>query len=124
MSIDDIIEIYKIKANAFYVWLRKFKKNHNYSDLENRHGGGLSRAINPYWEKKILKMILNPATKYEFEDGKRGLSVDTALRFSKFFGNSVEFWMGIQDEYEIREEKAKISKELDKIKFYKELIPA
>lgn len=69
MSIDDIIEIYHIKANAFYVWLRKFKKNHNYSDLENKHGGGPSRAVNAYWEKRILKMILKPATEYGFEDG-------------------------------------------------------
>jgi transposase len=69
MSIEDIIEIYDIKLNAFYVWLRKFKKNHNYSDLENKHGGGPSKAISPYWEKRLLKMILKPATKYGFEDG-------------------------------------------------------
>ncbi|AYV57700.1 MULTISPECIES: HigA family addiction module antitoxin [Leptospira] len=67
---------------------------------------------------------LNPTRISEIIHGKRGISADTALRFSKFFGNSVEFWMGIQDEYEIREEREKISGELKEIKSYKELISA
>ncbi|EMJ62090.1 MULTISPECIES: HigA family addiction module antitoxin [Leptospira] len=67
---------------------------------------------------------LNPTRISEIIHGKRGISADTALRFSKFFGNSVEFWMGIQDEYEIREGREKISGELKEIKSYKELISA
>ncbi|MDR2418951.1 MAG: helix-turn-helix domain-containing protein [Treponema sp.] len=27
--------------------------------------------------------------------GKRRITIDTALRLSKYFGNSVEFWVGI-----------------------------
>lgn len=69
LSIESIAEIYGIKPNAFYVWLRKFRDNHNYADLENKHGGGASRLVSPYLEKKILEMILKPATKYGFEDG-------------------------------------------------------
>lgn len=53
-----------------------------------------------------------------------GISADTALQFSKFFGNSVEFWMRIQDEFEIREERSKISAELKEIRTYKELLGA
>ncbi|TGK42247.1 HigA family addiction module antitoxin [Leptospira andrefontaineae] len=67
---------------------------------------------------------LNPTRISEIIHGKRGISADTALRFSKFFGNSVEFWMGIQDEYEIREERERISSELKEIRNYKELISA
>ena len=47
--------------------------------------------------------------------GKRGISVDTALRFAKFFGNSVQFWLGIQNDYEIEEQKLKIKDVLDQI---------
>ncbi|HNI91622.1 MAG TPA: HigA family addiction module antitoxin, partial [Leptospiraceae bacterium] len=65
---------------------------------------------------------INPTRVSEIINGKRGISADTALRFSKFFGNSVEFWMGIQDEYEIREERVKIAKQLSGIKSYKELV--
>ena len=35
--------------------------------------------------------------------GKRGVTADTALRLAKVFGTSVQFWMGLQDEYELRE---------------------
>ena len=55
---------------------------------------------------------------------KRGISVDTALRFSRFFGNSVEFWVGIQAEFEIREKKKQLEKDLGKIKNYKEFVKA
>lgn len=38
--------------------------------------------------------------------GKRAITADTALRLSKAFGNSVQFWMRLQDEYEIRRARA------------------
>lgn len=30
--------------------------------------------------------------------GKRRITADTALRFGKFFGNSADFWLGLQME--------------------------
>jgi addiction module HigA family antidote len=48
--------------------------------------------------------------------GKRSLSVDTALRFSKFFGNSPEFWINLQSHFEIEEKKREMDRELKKIK--------
>lgn len=47
--------------------------------------------------------------------GKRGISADTALRLAKAFGNSVQFWLGLQDEYELREAKAQLGDALDQI---------
>ena len=47
--------------------------------------------------------------------GNRKITADTALRFSKYFGNSPDFWLGIQDEYDLRRERIKIANELDKI---------
>jgi len=32
---------------------------------------------------------------------KRGISADTALRLSAYFGNSADFWLGIQMDYEL-----------------------
>ena len=46
--------------------------------------------------------------------GKRGISADTALRLAKFFGMSVEFWAGIQSEYEIAVAKNKLKDRLAK----------
>jgi len=33
--------------------------------------------------------------------GKRSISADTALRLAKYFGNSAEFWLGIQAQYDL-----------------------
>lgn len=33
--------------------------------------------------------------------GKRRISADTALRLARFFGNSSQFWMGLQAQYDL-----------------------
>jgi antitoxin HigA-1 len=33
--------------------------------------------------------------------GKRAITADTALRLSRFFGNSPQFWMGFQSQYDL-----------------------
>jgi antitoxin HigA-1 len=45
--------------------------------------------------------------------GKRGITADTALRLARVFGTSVQFWMGLQDEYELREARSTIKDQLD-----------
>ncbi|MCL5071557.1 MAG: HigA family addiction module antitoxin [Actinobacteria bacterium] len=57
-----------------------------------------------------------PATRVsQILKGKRRITADTALRLSKYFGNSPDFWMGIQDEFDLREEVQKIRAELNRI---------
>jgi len=38
--------------------------------------------------------------------GKRGITADTAVRFSIFFGTTPEFWLNIQNQYNLDELKA------------------
>ena len=33
--------------------------------------------------------------------GKRSVSADTALRLARFFGNSAQFWIGLQSDYDL-----------------------
>lgn len=44
--------------------------------------------------------------------GKRGITADTALRLAKVFETSVQFWMGLQNEYELREARNSIKDQL------------
>jgi antitoxin HigA-1 len=37
----------------------------------------------------------------EIVHGKRAVTVDTALRLSRYFGTSVEVWLGLQLDYEL-----------------------
>ncbi len=50
--------------------------------------------------------------------GKRRITADTALRLSQYFGNSAKFWLGLQDDYDIEEERTAKAKELMGIKLY------
>jgi len=57
-----------------------------------------------------------PATRIsQILKGRRRVTADTALRLSKYFGNSPDFWLGIQDEYDLRQEGDRLQKELKKI---------
>ena len=47
--------------------------------------------------------------------GKRRITADTALRLSKYFGISVKFWLGLQNDYDVEEEQNKLKSELEKI---------
>ena len=47
--------------------------------------------------------------------GNRRITADTALRFSKYFGNSAKFWLGLQDDFDIEEENKALKSILDNI---------
>jgi len=49
---------------------------------------------------------------------KRKISVEMALRLSKYFGNSSKFWLNLQNELDLRDAKKKLSTELNNIKIY------
>ncbi len=48
--------------------------------------------------------------------GKRSITADTALRLSKYFGNSAKFWLGLQDDYDLVEEHKNKKTEIEQIK--------
>jgi addiction module HigA family antidote len=53
---------------------------------------------------KLAKDIEIPQTRIsEIIKGNRRITADTALRLSKYFGNSAKFWLGLQDDFDIEE---------------------
>jgi addiction module HigA family antidote len=53
--------------------------------------------------------------------GQRRITADTALRLGRYFGNSPQFWLGLQDDYEVEEARRTLGEELAHIQ---PLIPA
>jgi len=51
----------------------------------------------------------------EIIKGRRRISADTALRLSRYFGNSAKFWLGLQNDYDLEEENVAKRKDLDNI---------
>jgi addiction module HigA family antidote len=66
---------------------------------------------------KLSKDLGIPQTRTsEILKGNRRITADTALRLSQYFGTTAKFWLGLQDDYDIEEEKSIKSKELKAIK--------
>ncbi len=51
----------------------------------------------------------------EIVAGTRGITADTGLRLSRFFGMSEGFWIGLQTDYEAARTKDTLAKTLAKI---------
>ena len=66
---------------------------------------------------RLSKDLGIPQTRIsEILKGRRRISADTALRLSKYFGNSPKFWLGLQDDYDLEEELNSRKREFQKIK--------
>jgi addiction module HigA family antidote len=46
---------------------------------------------------------------------RRGISADTAVRLSRFFGTTEQFWLNLQGAYEISRVKAEQAAEIERI---------
>ena len=91
------------------------------SELRNIHPGEVLREeflkpleISAY---RLSKETFIPQTRIsEILKGKRRITADTALRFSKYFGTSAKFWLGLQDDYDVEELQRSKAAELNSIK--------
>jgi antitoxin HigA-1 len=78
--------------------------------LPNIHPGEILRyefleplKITPY---RLSKDIGVSQTRImDILHGRRSVTADTALRLSRYFGTSAEFWLNLQTHYDLREAK-------------------
>jgi len=72
--------------------------------------------ITPY---RLAKHIHVPQTRIgDIIKGRRGITADTALRLSKYFGNTVQFWLNLQARYDTEVARDEMGDELEKISTY------
>jgi len=65
---------------------------------------------------KLAQAIQVPQTRIsQIIKGNRSISADTALRLSRYFGNSAKFWLGLQNDFDLEEEYKSSKKELEQI---------
>ena len=88
--------------------------------LKNIHPGEilLEEFLNPMKISayKLAKDTAIPQTRVsEIIKGRRRITADTALRFSKYFGTTPKFWLGLQDDFDLEEEQHLIFQELSNI---------
>ncbi|MDG1393640.1 MAG: HigA family addiction module antitoxin [Flavobacteriaceae bacterium] len=65
---------------------------------------------------RLSKDLGIPQTRIsEITKGRRRITADTALRLSKYFGNSAQFWLGLQNDFDIEQEGNEKKSILEKI---------
>jgi addiction module HigA family antidote len=89
--------------------------------LENIHPGEvlMEEFLKPLeiTAYRLSKDLGIPQTRIsEILKGRRRISADTALRLSKYFGNSAKFWLGLQDDFDLEDELLTRKQEFQKIK--------
>ncbi len=58
---------------------------------------------------KLAQALAVPPNRIsEIINGKRAISVDTAIRLQRYFGVDAQFWLNLQSEYDLRIMKRKI----------------
>jgi addiction module HigA family antidote len=62
---------------------------------------------------RLAKETKLPQTRIsEIVKGKRRITADTALRVAKFLGTTPQFWLGLQDDYDLEEQQEKLADKL------------
>ncbi len=66
---------------------------------------------------RLSKELMVPQTRISgIIHGKRSVTADTAIRFSRFFGTTPDFWLNLQALYDIEEEEKKHFSDFEEIK--------
>ena len=66
-------------------------------------------------QNSLAMKIRVPATRIgEIIHGKRAVTPDTALRLAHFFGNSPEFWLNLQQMYDLSKARLELSKTIER----------
>ena len=67
-------------------------------------------------QNALANAILVPPNRiHQIVNNKRGITADTDLRLTKYFGLSQGYFLRYQEDYELKMAKRKINNELDKI---------
>lgn len=115
-----VFALYGDKAKRFKLKLWITIEELSMTKLANVHPGDvlLKDFLEPMGisQNRLARDISVPPRRInEIILGKRTLTADTALRLSRYFGNTEKFWMGLQDDYDLEAARKDIDGVLKKI---------
>lgn len=68
---------------------------------------------------RLAKAIgVDPRRIHAIVHGQRSITAETALLLSRFFGNSAEFWMGLQSQYDLETASDRMGERLEAVRAY------
>jgi addiction module HigA family antidote len=66
--------------------------------------------------KLAVSIGVPPRRINEIVHGKRSITADTALRLSKYFGTTAQFWLNLQSQYDLDRAEDRIAGQIEAIK--------
>lgn len=73
------------------------------------------KPMNISQNKLAMDIHVPPPRIYAIAKGTRAITADTALRLGKYFGTGPEFWLKLQNNYDLCVAAAEAKKEIDAI---------
>lgn len=61
---------------------------------------------------RALRVPMNRVS--EIVNGKRNITVDTAMRLARYFGTSAQYWLNLQTAYDLEVAEGKIQSRIEK----------
>ena len=61
---------------------------------------------------------VDPRRVHAIVHGNRSITAETALLFARFFGNSAEFWINLQNQFDLEREQDRLAERLEQITAY------
>ena len=71
----------------------------------------LSASHRTHWRSRFAYPLLRIG---EIVKGKRAITPDTALRLARFFGNSPEFWLNLQQMHDLSKARLELKKTIER----------
>jgi addiction module HigA family antidote len=72
------------------------------------------KPMNLSQNRLSLDISVHPRRINEIVLGKRSVTADTALRLARYFGNSPQFWLGLQADYDLDIAEDNLGDKLDR----------
>ena len=72
------------------------------------------KPMNLSQNRLALAVGVSPRRINEIALQKRSITADTALRLARYFGNSPQFWLGLQMDYDLDVAGARLDPKLDR----------
>jgi antitoxin HigA-1 len=87
--------------------------------LPNPHPGEvlLEEFLKPFGmsQNELARALgVPPRRVNEIVLGKRGITADTALRLARYFGTSERFWLGLQIDHDVEEQRRRLGDRLER----------
>ena len=94
--------------------MKKMKNIHPGEILKEEFIAPLNiNSVRLSWDSGLSQSIFS-----KIIHSKRRITAATALRLSKYFGTSAKFWLGLQNDFDLEEEKRENEREFNLIKHH------